>query len=381
MSLQIDSDPRMESDVEYEDFVFGEISPDYSEIMPDEDEEQEDEIGVDIKEMSNSEGKEKSKYQPEKANQKLERERQKWLQRQAPQKQQKEAPTRDLATTAIQKHKQFTKDLAQQAQHIVQHLQHEIRSGSMHSVLWVPQDRPPDPSFPPYELFPQTSISLNPSRPLPGTLSSQLPPPGSVEALHLRTLPWDMSKSNPPPLLSHKMPTQNPVKNRPQPRSSVPSAKSQKHPSIVKSSDQSQETSTPQAWKPTKLPQLPIPEDPIKWDCIPPSGMEEGFCVLCERIHIYGQCPLRNVKVDRCPGCGYHHFHMQRLCPLLQSLETVEEIRKRLRESTEDRAIVRAASRYISSVRADYQLRERLAKEVAVHIDAVIASEEKRVIP
>lgn len=376
MSLQIDSDARIESDVEYEDFVSREVSPEYSEIMPDEDEEQEDGMEVNINELGNLEGKEKSKYQPEKAEEKLERERQKWLQRQALQKQQKEAPTRNLATSAMQNHKQVMQDLAQHARNIVQHMQHKIRSGSSPSVPLAPQDRPPVPSFPPNQLFPPTTISLNSSRPLPWALSSQSPLPGSLETLHRRTVPWDMSKSNPPPTIPQKLPTQNPIKNRPRPRSSVPSAKSQKHPSTVKSSGQSQETSKPQARKPTKLPQLPIPEDPIKWEYLPPPAMFDGFCVLCERIHTYGQCPLRNVKVDRCPGCGYHHFHSRRLCPLLQSLETVEEVRNRLRDSTEDRAIVRAASNYLSGVRADYQLRERSAKEAAV-----IPAKGKRAIP
>jgi hypothetical protein len=48
---------------------------------------------------------------------------------------------------------------------------------------------------------------------------------------------------------------------------------------------------------------------------------------------------------------------MHRSCPLLRDAHYVDLIYKRLKESTEDKAIIRAARTYIAGVRSDFVLR------------------------
>jgi len=108
----------------------------------------------------------------------------------------------------------------------------------------------------------------------------------------------------------------------------------------------------------SNLPLLPIPRDPIKWDVSPALLAEEATCGLCGREHDLGECPLRDIDPERCPGCGYHHLHITRACPLLRNKDYVRMMKTRLKESTEDKALVRAASRYLGGVLADYNLRE-----------------------
>jgi hypothetical protein len=50
---------------------------------------------------------------------------------------------------------------------------------------------------------------------------------------------------------------------------------------------------------------------------------------------------------------------LYRTCPVLHDLGYVEAMYKRLNESTEDANVVKAAKAYLSSVRADLQLRAR----------------------
>ena len=104
----------------------------------------------------------------------------------------------------------------------------------------------------------------------------------------------------------------------------------------------------------------PIPPNPIQIMIgPPPSDAQPVQCKLCSKLHSPGKCSLRNVEVERCPACGYHHFHLQRACPLLQDEEYVEAMYRRLNESTEDRQVVKAAKSYLTGVRNDYAVRQK----------------------
>jgi hypothetical protein len=109
----------------------------------------------------------------------------------------------------------------------------------------------------------------------------------------------------------------------------------------------------------TRLPLLPIPPDPITWNVPPPPTTQSGPCIACKQNHDHGLCPLRNVEISRCPGCGFHHLHLNRCCPLLRDVEFVKAMKDRLKESAEDEAVVHAAKLYLNSVYGDHKWREK----------------------
>ena len=109
----------------------------------------------------------------------------------------------------------------------------------------------------------------------------------------------------------------------------------------------------------SKKPHPLIPSDPIT-GYVPTAPIQSIIsCKLCSTTHEAGKCPLREIEVQKCPACGYNHFHQKRTCPLLQDLEYVETMYNRLKESTEDKEVVDAAKTFIRGVRADLQLRKK----------------------
>jgi Chromatin remodeling factor Mit1 C-terminal Zn finger 2 len=82
----------------------------------------------------------------------------------------------------------------------------------------------------------------------------------------------------------------------------------------------------------------------------PPTDSEIA-CLICSNRHVPGHCPLREIQPQQCPLCGFHHIHHRRTCPLLADLDAVKEIQKKLKESTEDRAVLDAAVTFIRGVK------------------------------
>ena len=82
----------------------------------------------------------------------------------------------------------------------------------------------------------------------------------------------------------------------------------------------------------------------------PPTDSEIA-CLICSNRHVPGHCPLREIQPQQCPLCGFHHIHHRRTCPLLGDLDAVKEIQKKLKESTEDRAVLDAAVTFIRGVK------------------------------
>jgi Chromatin remodeling factor Mit1 C-terminal Zn finger 2 len=110
------------------------------------------------------------------------------------------------------------------------------------------------------------------------------------------------------------------------------------------------------------LSRLPIPPNPIQALIGPSPGYTHQVeCNLCRKLHKPGECSLRKVEIEQCPACGYHHFHVRRICPLLQDADYVEAMYERLKESTEDPQMVKAAKQYLTGVKSDLALRKRIA--------------------
>jgi hypothetical protein len=101
-----------------------------------------------------------------------------------------------------------------------------------------------------------------------------------------------------------------------------------------------------------------VSSDPIMGLVPLPPTKDTVNCKLCSNVHEAGKCPLREIELQQCPACGYVHIHQQRTCPMLQNLEYVEALYQRLKDSTEDKAVIKAAKVYLRGIRADLRLRK-----------------------
>jgi Chromatin remodeling factor Mit1 C-terminal Zn finger 2 len=233
------------------------------------------------------------------------------------------------------------------------------------------------PRFPPMDHFPlQRNIAT--SEPFPPSSSQlqrfdQYPPPlyyPPITPSQPQLLPQRPSQtySSPQlfqqPALQRPAPTNSGLKvihpypplQHPQPTHTPPPHLDAVTPPILPAS-QRRPPSPPKP--PTEKPRIPVPHNPIEAETPRPcSHSYPVFCSLCrQKTHPSGQCPLRNEVLEPCPGCGFYHLHMHRSCPLLRDAHYVELIHKRLKESTEDPAIKRAAKSYMAGVRSDFVLR------------------------
>lgn len=102
-----------------------------------------------------------------------------------------------------------------------------------------------------------------------------------------------------------------------------------------------------------------IPHNPIIGEAPLPTDRKIVKCAACSNEHVPGRCPLRDVPIQKCPACGYHHFNTKRTCPLLQDKESVDAMYERLKESTEDMELIRAARSYLIGVRASMVQKEK----------------------
>jgi hypothetical protein len=155
--------------------------------------------------------------------------------------------------------------------------------------------------------------------------------------------------------------------SRPFPVPSPATATSRNHPSRtppkpprpVSSVPPSQHTSQPHSKpRPSSSSGSLAHRTPITGDVPFPPSTDIVKCPACSKPHAPGRCPLRDVEIQQCPGCGHSHLHLNRTCPLLQKPEYVDMMHQRLKESTEDKDVLNAAKSYISGVKADWTLRQ-----------------------
>ncbi|KAF8534418.1 P-loop containing nucleoside triphosphate hydrolase protein [Trichophaea hybrida] len=90
------------------------------------------------------------------------------------------------------------------------------------------------------------------------------------------------------------------------------------------------------------------------------------FCQACRNHHAQGACTLKQSGVEYCPICKLAHFPKASICPHFESETQIKAMMEALRQSTEDKALVDEAKRYLRGRRAQLQKekRERKAKEV-----------------
>lgn len=111
------------------------------------------------------------------------------------------------------------------------------------------------------------------------------------------------------------------------------------------------------------------------------SGMVESSgnaqrrtCLACDGAHARGRCPLRLAGVELCGLCGLAHYGSAgRPCPQFRSMEHCRAMIEALKHSTEPRAVVELAKKYIYGVigsisRKTKEQNERLGPQNQVEV-------------
>lgn len=226
----------------------------------------------------------------------------------------------------------------------LQHLQYHVGMMAHHPPLPIN----------PYQPLPLTPV---PSQLFPPQPQGNPRPPPSFSPLpqHRPASLMDPPQRNPSPLYHNPPPAPLPLVEQ---RPPIPPHSSQHKPSTPPKLRLPPAPPKPKPSKPARTKQ--VPHNPIEAQVPRPVTHTNPLkCTLCGSTHIRGLCPLRDVSLDQCPACGFHHLHLNRTCPVLQELSYVEILHQRLNESTEDRNVVKAAKAYISGVRTDLALREK----------------------
>ncbi|KAL1953409.1 hypothetical protein VTO42DRAFT_2848 [Malbranchea cinnamomea] len=83
-------------------------------------------------------------------------------------------------------------------------------------------------------------------------------------------------------------------------------------------------------------------------------------CIACDEFHEVGYCPLKRAGVEHCGLCGIAHYGYSRTCPHLNSEIQVAAMLGSLKHSTEPRALVEEATRYLRGIRGDLVRRKKL---------------------
>ncbi|RMZ85350.1 hypothetical protein DV737_g841, partial [Chaetothyriales sp. CBS 132003] len=86
-------------------------------------------------------------------------------------------------------------------------------------------------------------------------------------------------------------------------------------------------------------------------------------CSACEEVHPLGWCRLKLAGIEYCGICGIAHLGHSRTCPNLNSEGQVLALLQSLKESTEPRELVEAATKYLRTIRGDLAQRKRLKEK------------------
>ncbi|KAL9112257.1 MAG: hypothetical protein Q9227_003375 [Pyrenula ochraceoflavens] len=82
-------------------------------------------------------------------------------------------------------------------------------------------------------------------------------------------------------------------------------------------------------------------------------------CRACGEFHALGWCRLKIAGVEHCGLCGLAHIGSGRTCPHLNSEAQVATMLGTLKESTESRELIDAATKYLRMIRGDLVQRKR----------------------
>jgi len=91
------------------------------------------------------------------------------------------------------------------------------------------------------------------------------------------------------------------------------------------------------------------------------------LCKACRHHHAHGSCTIKKSGVEYCPICKLAHLPKASICPHFGSETQIKAMMEALRQSTEDKALVDEAKRYLRGRKGQLQKdrREKRAKEAA----------------
>ena len=103
---------------------------------------------------------------------------------------------------------------------------------------------------------------------------------------------------------------------------------------------------------------------------LPPAldgHMDNRFsCLACNQIHPVGSCRLKLAGVEHCGLCGLAHFGHGRTCPHIRSETQVARMLDALKQSTEDRDLIRQAKKYLTGVRGHLLAEQKKRSSLAL---------------
>lgn len=81
------------------------------------------------------------------------------------------------------------------------------------------------------------------------------------------------------------------------------------------------------------------------------GNAQRRTCLACDGIHAGGRCPLRLAGVELCGLCGLAHYGSAgRPCPQFRSIEHCRAMLEALKQSSEPRAVIELAKKYLYGV-------------------------------
>ncbi|KAF3940373.1 hypothetical protein ABW19_dt0202614 [Dactylella cylindrospora] len=108
----------------------------------------------------------------------------------------------------------------------------------------------------------------------------------------------------------------------------------------------------------------------------PPRGIPVD-CRLCLGRHNPGECPLRNIKVDKCMLCGIAHFGEGPICPHMSSMTQLTAMLDAIKESNEPAQLQALAKHYLRGRKGALNQNRKMKKAKAERLAAEAIAEKE----
>ncbi|EPS36170.1 hypothetical protein H072_10374 [Dactylellina haptotyla CBS 200.50] len=108
----------------------------------------------------------------------------------------------------------------------------------------------------------------------------------------------------------------------------------------------------------------------------PPPGIPVD-CRLCTSRHMPGECPLRNIPIERCLLCGLAHFGEGPTCPHLGSITQLTAMLDTIKESNEAAALQAIAKVYLRGRKGAVTQARKVKKAKAERMAAEALAEKE----
>ena len=86
-------------------------------------------------------------------------------------------------------------------------------------------------------------------------------------------------------------------------------------------------------------------------------------CIVCDKVHSEGYCPLKLAGVEHCNMCGLAHYGHARTCPHINSVTQLRAMNEALKYSPEPQELKELAKKKILGIIGDLNQRKRKEEE------------------